>query len=473
MAQEKEISCNDCPGCETVVNDSSDCGSPASAPDTGRCAKCSRTPGNGCGAMDRCNKVPRGKMNCYNWMADMPHSPEDQEIVQVQFKNTRKGFYRNSLHLPLKEGDIVAVEASPGHDIGEVTMTGPLVAVQMRHTRQVNEDDIKRVFRLAKPSDLDKYAKAKAREHETMIKSRVIAKELALDMKIGDVEYQGDGGKAIFYYIADGRVDFRKLIRVLADTFHVKIEMKQIGARQEAGRIGGIGPCGRPLCCATWMSTFNSVGTSAARFQDISMNPQKLAGQCAKLKCCLNYEVDIYMEAQKKLPARDVTLETKEATYYHFKTDILKREITYSTDKKMPVNCVTIPARRAFEIIALNKQGVKVDSLEEKGTPRKVAASEFVEIVGQDNINRFDKKKNKKKRKPTIEKDNNRKPRPADAENTGKDRPVRTNVEKRSKQPRQPRPAGNQENRATNADRQQPENRQSKPDNNKNSGKTD
>ena len=233
-----------------------------------------------------------------------------------------------------------------------------------------------------------------------MIRSRKIAEELNLNMKIGDVEYQGDGAKAIFYYIADERVDFRKLIRVLADTFHVRIEMKQIGARQEAGRIGGIGPCGRPLCCSSWMTGFVSVATSAARFQDLSMNPQKLAGQCAKLKCCLNFEVDTYMEASKSLPPRDVPLETKDATYYHFKSDILSGEMTYSTDKHVPVNCVTIPARRVAEIIALNKNGEKVDALSNAGAASE-SRKEFVDLVGQENINRFDKSRKRRKKKPS------------------------------------------------------------------------
>ena len=230
-----------------------------------------------------------------------------------------------------------------------------------------------------------------------MIRARAIAEELGLSMKIGDVEYQGDGGKAIFYYIADERVDFRKLIRILADTFKVRIEMKQIGARQEAGRIGGIGPCGRPLCCSSWMGKFVSVGTGSARLQDLSMNPQKLAGQCAKLKCCLNFEVDTYAEAHKQLPAKDVVLETKDTLYYYFKPDILARTVTYSTDKNIPANLVTIDARRAFEIIALNKQGIKVDSLdisEDEESP-----SEYGDIIGQDSLTRFDKNKKKKKKK--------------------------------------------------------------------------
>ena len=237
-------------------------------------------------------KEPRGKLNCYDWLADVPGEKNVFDMVEVQFKNTRKGYYRNSMNLPLEIGDMVAVEASPGHDIGRVSLTGKLVALQIKKANLRPDTEIRRVFRKAKASDLEKFEAAKAREYDTMIRSRQIAKDLRLNMKIGDVEYQGDGNKAIFYYIADERVDFRQLIKVLADAFHVRIEMKQIGARQEAGRIGGIGPCGRPLCCSSWMTNFVSVATSAARYQDISLNPQKLAGQCAKLKCCLNYEVD-------------------------------------------------------------------------------------------------------------------------------------------------------------------------------------
>ena len=237
------------------------------------------------------------KLHVYDWLADVPGNEQDCDLVEVQFKNTRKGYYRNSNGLHLEKGDIVAVEASPGHDIGTVTMTGRLVPLQMRKTMGKKEVEVKRVYRKAKQVDMDKYHEAKSREHDTMIRSRQIAASLNLNMKIGDVEYQGDCNKAIFYYIADARVDFRQLIKVLADAFKVRIEMKQIGARQEAGRIGGIGPCGRELCCAAWMSNFVSVSTSAARYQDLSLNPLKLAGQCAKLKCCLNYEVDAYVEA--------------------------------------------------------------------------------------------------------------------------------------------------------------------------------
>lgn len=336
------------------------------------------------------------QLNTYDWLADVPGNAESTDLVEVQFKNTRKGYYHNVNNLDLRKGDIVAVEANPGHDIGVVTLTGQLVKLQIKKANLKSADDIRRIYRLAKPVDLDKYEEAKSREHGTMIQSRQIAKDLGLDMKIGDVEYQGDGNKAIFYYIADERVDFRQLIKVLAETFHVRIEMKQIGARQEAGRIGGTGPCGRELCCATWMKNFISVSTNAARFQDISLNPQKLAGMCAKLKCCLNYEVDDYMEASRNLPPKDVVLQTQDADYYYFKADILAGLITYSTDKKMLANVETITAKRAKEIIELNKAGEKPVSLQEEGYERD--ADKPKDLL-DDDISRFDKSKKKKKKK--------------------------------------------------------------------------
>ncbi len=345
-----------------------------------------------------CNKCPRGKLHCTNWLADIPGGFADFDIVEVQFKNTRKGFYRNSTNLPLEIGDMVAVEASPGHDIGCVTMTGELVKLQMKKANVRQGTEIKRVFRKARQSDIEKYEEAKARENDTMIRARKIAESLKLNMKIGDVEYQGDGNKAIFYYIADERVDFRQLIKVLAETFKIRIEMKQIGARQEAGRIGGIGPCGRPLCCSSWMTNFVSVATSAARFQDISLNPQKLAGQCAKLKCCLNFEADTYVEASKCMPSKETRLETADATYYHFKTDIFKRQITYSTDKSIAANLVTIDAARAFEVINMNKAGEKPLTLASENTDKSPERKPLGDILGDNDLTRFDKKK--KKRKP-------------------------------------------------------------------------
>lgn len=336
------------------------------------------------------------QLNTYNWLADIPNNDELSQYVEVQFKNTRKGFYRNSNKLDLVAGDIVAVESSPGHDIGTVTLTGRLVPLKMKKANLKQDVEIKRVYRKAKPVDMEKYEEAKAKEHDTMIRSRQIAKDLNLNMKIGDVEYQGDGNKAIFYYIADERVDFRQLIKVLADAFHVRIEMKQIGARQEAGRIGGIGPCGRELCCATWMTSFVSVSTSAARFQDISLNPQKLAGQCAKLKCCMNYEVDTYVEASRRLPSKEIPLETADGTFYWFKSDILTGMITYSTDKNIAANLVTISGKRAFEIINMNKAGEKPVQLTEDGTSKE--PKKPVDLLEQESLTRFDRSKRKKKK---------------------------------------------------------------------------
>ena len=347
------------------------------------------------------------QLNTYDWLADVPGNTESTDLVEVQFKNTRKGYYHNVNHLDLRKGDIVAVEANPGHDIGVVTLTGQLVKLQLKKANLKSADDIKRIYRMAKPVDMEKYQEAKSREHATMIQSRQIAKDLGLDMKIGDVEYQGDGNKAIFYYIADERVDFRQLIKVLAETFHVRIEMKQIGARQEAGRIGGTGPCGRELCCATWMKNFISVSTNAARFQDISLNPQKLAGMCAKLKCCLNYEVDNYIEAGKRLPSKDVVLQTADADYFLFKTDILAGQVSYSTDKRMAANVETISVERAKEIIELNKQGEKPVSLQEDGFSTDDRPKDLLE---GESITRFDKNKKKKKRKVKAEKQDVKEP---------------------------------------------------------------
>lgn len=342
----------------------------------GFCAK-------GCGRQNK-------QLNTYDYLADVPGNDRLTDLVEVQFKNTRKGYFRNDNHLPLEKGDMVAVEASPGHDIGVVTLTGQLVPLQMKKANLKTGTEIKRIYRKARQVDLDKYEESKALEEDTMIRARQIAKELELNMKIGDVEYQGDGNKAIFYYIADARVDFRKLIKVLADAFHVRIEMRQIGARQEAGRIGGIGPCGRELCCATWMKNFNSVSTAAARFQDISPNPQKLAGQCAKLKCCLNYEADTYVEASRKLPPHDVTLETADSTYFYFKADILAGLVTYSTDKRLMANAVTISAERAHEVIRLNRAGEKPLKLDEGEHAEPLKP---VDLAEQDDLTRFDKVK--------------------------------------------------------------------------------
>lgn len=395
--------CSDCNGC----NQESGCLASGCADDVcgvsgGECASPARK-------VMGWRREPRGKLFATNWLGDISTSA-DYPVVQVQFKNTRAGFFRNPSRLNLEIGDVVAVEAANGHDVGQVAMVGPLVRYQMEKAKIDLDsiEELKEIFRKATPSDIEKFDEARGKEHDTMIRSRAIAEGLGLNMKIGDVEYQGDGSKAIFYYIADERVDFRKLIRLLADEFHVRIEMKQIGARQETGRIGGIGPCGRPLCCSSWMTHFVSVGTGAARMQDLSMNPQKLAGQCAKLKCCLNFEIDAYAEAIKELPQRDTVLQTKDSDYFLFKTDILTRTLTYSTDKRMAVNLVAIPASRAFEIIALNKQGVKVDALisEEDDVPEK---KEYIDLTDQDALTRFDKTGKKGRQKAAREQDNHKK----------------------------------------------------------------
>jgi len=341
----------------------------------------------------------RQKLPVVDWLADIPEAQLATELVEVQFKNTRKGYYLNSNKLELKKGDLVTVEASPGHDIGTVSLTGQLVLEQIKKNNiSLERYETKRVYRIARQTDIEKWDESKAKEQDTMIRSRQIAKDLNLQMKIGDVEYQADGTKAIFYYIADGRVDFRELIKVLAATFHVRIEMKQIGARQEAGRIGGIGPCGRELCCATFMSNFVSVSTSAARIQDLAANPLKLAGQCAKIKCCMNYEVATYYDAKKDFPRTDIPLETTDATYYHFKSDVFNHMLTYSTDKHVAANLVTISIERAKEVLAANRRGEKVESLLDKAAaPKAEPVIDYQNVVGQDSLTRFDRTKNRRR----------------------------------------------------------------------------
>ena len=413
---------------------------------TDACVECG-TPAacraDGCACEVRCN------LSSHNWLADVPDDGYSGDVVEVHFKNTRRGFYRNTSHLALEQGDWVAVEASPGHDIGRVALTGRLVEQQMRRVGLKSDTELLRVFRKARAGDLEKYEQAKAREADTMIRSRQIAADLGLQMKIGDVEYQGDGQKAIFYYIADERVDFRQLIKDLAAAFHVRIEMKQIGARQEAGRIGGTGPCGRELCCATWMKNFSSVSTAAARFQDISLNPQKLAGMCAKLKCCLNYEVDDYIEHGRRLPSREVVLQTQDSDYYYFKADILAGLVTYSTDRRTAANLETITGERAKEIIEMNRKGEKPVDLQPDDKPRQENAP--VDLLAGDSITRFDKAKKKKKKK----KDNAQPSAPkakgnpaaeeAVKEKDNKDNKERKdNRENKEKPQRPPRPKGGQ-----------------------------
>jgi cell fate regulator YaaT (PSP1 superfamily) len=335
------------------------------------------------------------KLDSFNWLKDIPEIPVVNDIVEIRFKNTRKGFFSNINGLRLEIGDIVAVEASPGHDIGRVSMTGYLINEQLKKIKiHPSPDDMKKVYRKAKPVDIQKWEEAKKLETPTMLRSRKISEELKLNMKIGDVEYQGDKTKAIFYYIADERVDFRQLIKVLADEFRVRIEMRQIGARQEAGRIGGIGSCGRELCCSTYITNFISVTTTHAKYQELSLNPQKLAGQCSKLKCCLNFELDCYVDAQRSFPPKDIPLEAMDCTAYFQKLEVHKGIYWYSTDAHSTANLVALPVQRVKEIQALNRKGIKVDRLQ--------LLSELVDssAVSQDllknnSLTRFDPPENK------------------------------------------------------------------------------
>jgi len=356
--------------------------------------------------MDDHNLIDRGyckghggtcsKLHVYDWLDDVINIANPIDLVEVRFKNTRKDFFRNASNLKLNPGDIVAVEANPGHDIGIVTITGDLVLEQMKkHRITLINGDIRKIYRKAKPADIDKWKEAIALEHETMIRSRQIANDLGLNMKIGDVEYQGDKTKAIFYYIADDRVDFRQLIKIFAEQFRIRIEMKQIGARQEAGRIGGIGPCGRELCCASWMSNFVSVNTISARYQDISLNPQKLAGQCGKLKCCLNYEVDTYIDAQKDFPPNNVLLETEQGTFYYQKADIFKQIYWYSKVDDKTGAFFPVPVERVKEIIRSNQKGRPVHRLlNETETKPSVEKLNFEAGSNNDSLTRFDTPKN-------------------------------------------------------------------------------
>jgi cell fate regulator YaaT (PSP1 superfamily) len=334
------------------------------------------------------------KLDSFNWLKDLPEVESEHEIVEIRFKNTRKGFYKNVNGLRLEIGDIVAVEASPGHDIGRVSMVGQLVTEQLKELKVMpSSDDMKKVYRKAKAVDVQKWEDAKKLETPTMLRSRKISEELKLNMKIGDVEYQGDKTKAIFYYIADERVDFRQLIKVLADEFRVRIEMRQIGARQEAGRIGGIGSCGRELCCSTYITNFVSVTTTHAKYQELSLNPQKLAGQCSKLKCCLNFELDCYVDAQKQFPARDLPLELADSTVWFQKMEVHKGIYWYSTDPHASVNLTAIPVQRVREIQELNRKGKKPERLiiiEDSVD----SSSESADLLKNNSLTRFDTQAN-------------------------------------------------------------------------------
>ena len=410
---------------------------------TGRgCSTASNGLPGGCRNNGSCGTGGCNKLNVFDWLANMelPSGQPVYDCVEVRFKNSRKEFFRNVNNLPLITGDVVAVEASPGHDIGVVSLTGELVRMQMkRKNADEKPDEVKKVYRKAKQTDIDKWREAQELENPTMYKARTIATKLKLEMKISDVEYQGDRTKAIFYYTADDRVDFRELIKVLAEEFKVRIEMRQIGARQEASRLGGIGSCGRDLCCSTWLTDFRSVSTSAARYQQLSLNPLKLAGQCGKLKCCLNYELDSYLDAIKDFPDSNVKLEAEKGYAFHQKTDIFKRIMYFSyTDE--PDTFIAVPVDRVKEVIEMNKGGKKPEDI--VIAPKHEALKkepDYENVVGQDSINRFDSAKKKKKK-------NKRKKGPEGATANAQQQPQQNQnpqAQQQGQQQRERRPQGN------------------------------
>ncbi|WP_430405364.1 regulatory iron-sulfur-containing complex subunit RicT [Fluviicola sp.] len=378
------------------------------------CSSCSSGGGTprGCKNNGTCSSGGCNKLGVFDWLANMqlPAGQSPYDILEIRFKNSRKTFYRNAKNLSLQVGDVVAVEASPGYDIGVVSVIGELARIQVKKKSPgLKPMETKKILRIANQEDIDKWVQARALESEVMFQARTLAVNIGLEMKISDVEYQGDLTKATFYYTAEGRVDFRQLIKDMADQFKIRIEMRQIGSRQEAQRLGGIGSCGRELCCSTWLTDFRSVSTSAARYQQLSLNPQKLAGQCGKLKCCLNYELDMYLDAIKSFPSTDVKLQTEKGTAFHIKTDVFKRQLWYMYEGEAShgVGLVALTPERAADIIKINKTGKKPADLKDFDTHVQVVRKEpdYDNVVGQDSLNRFDntfgnKNKKRKKKKP-------------------------------------------------------------------------
>ena len=354
---------------------------------------------SGCGNNGHCASGTCGRMGVFNWLENMklPDGQKEFDGVEVRFKNGRKGYFKNSSRLHLYLGDVVVVESAYGYDVGLITLTGELVKTQLsRKNIHFDSHETKKVYRKARPEDMDKWKEARDMEETTMHRARTLALHHNLQMKISDVEYQGDKTKATFFYTADERVDFRELIKTMAEEFKIRIEMRQIGARQEAGRLGGIGSCGRELCCSTWMTDFRTVSTSAARYQQLSLNPQKLAGQCGKLKCCLNYELDMYVEAFKDFPSQSIKLQTKKGTAHWFKTDIFKKTIWYIYSGEAASGPIALSVSRARQIIELNAKNIFPEDLVDSGTLAKVEKKiDYENVVGQDSINRFDDKKKK------------------------------------------------------------------------------
>ena len=463
---------------------------------TGRgCSTASPSLPGGCKNNGSCGTGGCNKLSVFDWLANMelPSGQAPFDIVEVRFKNSRKDFFRNTNKEQINVGDVLAVEATSGHDIGVVSLSGELVRLQMKKRNvKLDSEEIKKIYRKARVSDIEKWQEAQKLEHATMYRARTFAVKLNLQMKISDVEYQGDRTKAIFYYTAEERVDFRELIKVLADEFKVRIEMKQIGARQEAGRLGSIGSCGRELCCSTWLTDFRSVSTSAARYQQLSLNPLKLAGQCGKLKCCLNYELDSYMDALKDIPdVSNVKLETQKGRAFHQKTDIFKHIMFFSYTTE-PDNFIQLSVERVKEIIAMNAEGNKPEDLAEKVVYTKPVEKkhDYENVVGQDSLTRFDKSKKKKnnnnKRRngppnanrqagaPNANKPNvNANPNPNPNQNKTGQNQNRPNPNQNKPNPNQNKPNPNQNKPNPNNNRPRPNNNRPRPNNNTNEPKKD
>ena len=431
------------------------------------CDSCSSGRGGlpaGCKNNGACGTSGCTTLPVFDWLTNMelPNGKQAFDVVEVRFKASRKEFYRIGDNKGLVVGDAVAVDAAPGHDLGMVSMTGELVRLQMKKLGVANDFQLKSVYRKAKPVDIEKWQLAVDKEKATMMRARAIAVELKLNMKISDVEYQGDGNKAIFYYTADDRVDFREMIKVLADEFKVRVEMRQIGSRQESARLGGIGSCGRELCCSTWLRDFRSVNTSAARYQQLSLNPQKLAGQCGKLKCCLNYELDSYLDAIKDFPETNVKLETRRGWAFHQKTDIFRRILFYSyTDD--PGNFIAVPVDRVKLILEMNKKSEKPEALlSEKETPKVIKTHDYENVVGQDSLTRFDATKNKNKKKKKNNQGGHRGP---EALNVNNNQPQNNSPKppQQANQNQQQRPAQQQNNQQQKPAAQPNNNQQQRP----------
>ena len=442
---------------------------------TGRgCSTASNGLPGGCKNNGSCGTGGCNKLNVFDWLANMelPSGQAPCDIVEIRFKNSRKGFYKNVNNLQLNVGDVVAVEATGGHDIGVVSISGELVRLQMKKRNvKADSEEVKKVYRKAKQADIEKWQEAQGLEHATMYRARTCAVKLNLQMKISDVEYQGDRTKAIFYYTADDRVDFRELIKVLADEFKVRIEMRQIGARQEAGRLGAIGSCGRELCCSTWLTDFRSVSTSAARYQQLSLNPLKLAGQCGKLKCCLNFELDSYMDALQDFPeVNNVKLETEAGRAFHQKTDIFRRTMFFSYTHE-PDNFIALPVDRVKEIIEMNKNSQKPADLLINMAPKIIEKKpDYENVVGQDSLTRFDKSKKAKSKNKKRSGSNPNKPgvNPnANKQAAGPQNKPNPNQAKPNSNPNQNKPNPNKPNN----NRPRPNNNRPRPNNNNNNPK--